>query len=216
MLTQDELSLFSHIAIIITPNREMADRVQAYRESYLAVCEHMSGFDLPNLRRALFISSTSVYGGNSGESVNIDTMACPATDTAKVLLQSEQVLQKAFGKRCVMVRPSGIYHGGSTQMKRMAQTAHMDGVPSAHYTHRIHRDDLIQVICQVLTLPITKPVYLVSDCEPVTSLEVMRFLCQKYDYLPPKIIHATPTGKRIRGNVDDWLVFKNYQMGYGV
>ncbi|OBX61892.1 hypothetical protein A9Z63_03140 [Moraxella lacunata] len=215
-LAQDELAPFSHVAIIITPNHEMTNRVQAYRESYLAVCEHIASLDLPNLHRVLFVSSTSVYGESGGEWVDIDTIACPATDTAKILLKSEQVLQKAFGERCVIVRPSGIYHGGSTRMKRMAQTAHIDGVPLSHYTNRIHRDDLIQVISQVLTLPASKSVYLVSDCEPVTSLEVIRFLCRNYGYLPPKVIHATPTGKRIRGNVDDWLVFKNYQMGYGV
>ena len=97
----------------------------------------------------------------------------------------------------------------------MAQTAHINGVPISHYTNRIHRDDLVNVICQVLNLSVSKPVYLASDCEPVTSLKMMSFLCQKYDYLPPRVIHTTPTGKRIRGNVDDWLIFKNYQMGYG-
>lgn len=214
-LTQDELAPFSHIAITITPNREMTDRVQAYRESYLAVCEHIAGLNLPNLHRVLFVSSTSIYGEKGGEWVDVDTSARPSTDTACVLLQAEQVLQHAFGERCAIVRPSGIYHEKSVRMNRLAQSAHINGVPSAHYTNRIHRDDLIKVICQVLTLSAVKPVYLVSDCKPVTSLEVINFLCQKYEYLPPKIIRTTPTGKRIRGNVDDWLVFKDYQMGYG-
>lgn len=214
-LTQNELSSFSHVAIIITPNRELDDRVQAYRESYLAVCEHIAELNLPNIYRILFVSSTSVYGESGGEWIDIDTMACPITDTADVLLQAEQVLQRAFGERCVVIRPSGIYHGGSIRMKLMAQTTHINGVPISHYTNRIHRDDLVNVICQVLNLSVSKPVYLASDCEPVTSLKMMSFLCQKYDYLPPRVIHATPTGKRIRGNVDDWLIFKNYQMGYG-
>lgn len=189
--------------------------MQAYRESYLAVCEHIAELNLPNIYRILFVSSTSVYGESGGEWIDIDTMACPITDTADVLLQAEQVLQRAFGERCVVIRPSGIYHGGSIRMKLMAQTAHINGVPISHYTNRIHRDDLVNVICQVLNLSVSKPVYLASDCEPVTSLKMMSFLCQKYDCLPPRVIHTTPTGKRIRGNVDDWLVFKNYQMGYG-
>lgn len=214
-LTQDELASFSHIAIIITPDHGIADRIQAYRESYLAVCEYIAGLDLSNVARMVFISSTSVYGKNNGEWVNIDTIACPDAGTAKILLQSEQVLQKAFGKRCVIVRPSGIYHKKSVRMNRLAWSAHIDGVPSAHYTNRIHRDDLIQVICQVLTLRAVEPVYLASDYKPVTSLKVINFLCQKYEYLSPKVIRTMPTGKRIRGNVNDWLVFKDYQMGYG-
>ncbi len=212
-LAADELTPFSHIAIIISPNHN-CDRVQAYRDSYLAVCEHLAGLTLPRVRRVLFVSSTSVYGESAGEMVDIHTPAFPKTQTAKVLIQAENILKQAFGERCVIVRPSGIYDAHSVRMRHLAKNAHVDGVPAMHYTNRIHRDDLIAVLCRVLGSPVCEPLYLASDCKPTTSLRVLEFLCQKYGYPKPAVIEGQPTGKRIRGNVDDWLVFRDYQLGY--
>lgn len=214
-LTAQEVQGFDSIAIIITPDDKMSDRVEAYRASYLAVCEHIAGLDLASVGRVLFVSSTSVYGQNAGEQVDITTPANPTAPTAGVLLQAEQALQSAFGERCVVVRPSGIYTGASERMKALAKHAHQEGVPSAHYINRIHRTDLIEVLYQVLTLPEACPLYIASDTLPSSSLDVLGFLCQKYGYPAPTVIDAPPTGKRIRGNVDEWLTFGDYKMGYG-
>ncbi len=213
-LTACELVEFSHIAIIITPNRQDDDRVRAYRESYLAVCEHMAELHLPNLCRILFVSSTSVYGENQGERVDIHTNACPSTQTAKILWQAENTLTEVFGERCVIVRPSGIYEASSTRMRELAKNAHVSGASMVHYTNRIHRDDLIDVLCRLMTLPVCEPLYLVSDCQPASRFDVLDFLCQKYGYPKPLALEGSPSGKRIYGNVEDWIRFKTYKMGY--
>lgn len=213
-LTACELAEFSHIAIIITPNRQDDDRVRAYRDSYLAVCEHMAGLHLPKLCRILFVSSTSVYGENKGEAVNIHTQAHPSVQTAQVLLQAENTLKAAFGERCVIVRPSGIYHAGSTRMRVLAKNAHVRGASMVHYTNRIHHDDVIDILCRIMTLAVCEPLYLASDCEPASRFDVLLFLCQKYGYPEPLALDENPSGKRIYGNVEDWIRFKTYKMGY--
>lgn len=217
-LTASELADFEQIVIIVAPSHSVharSDRTQAYETTYLKTCQHIASLDLPNVQRVLFVSSTSVYGENGGESIDITTPAKPSTDTAHVLLRAEQALQETFAERCIIVRPSGIYGEHSERMIRLAHNAHTDGVPSEHYTNRIHQDDLVFILCQILTLPNPQNLYIASDDDPTTSLAVMAFICQITNHPAPKVIDSPPTGKRIRGNVSHWLTYRDYQMGYG-
>ncbi|MDO4700604.1 MAG: NAD-dependent epimerase/dehydratase family protein [Moraxella sp.] len=214
-LTRQELEPFSHIAIIITPTTH-PDRVQAYKDSYLAVCQHIANNKSPNnLKQLLFVSSTSVYGENAGESIDEHTPVCPNDTTASILHQAEQTLQDAFGDKCTIVRPSGIYGKARTRMIRLAQSAHQDGVPSSHFTNRIMDTDLVAVLVQVMQLTDVKAVYLATDFEPVPSAKVMTFICQLLACPLPKVVQSPPTGKKITANIErDWLSFDTYQKGY--
>lgn len=211
-LTKDEINDFDGIAIIITPDGG-ADRVKAYQDSYLAVCQHMANLDV-DCQKVLFVSSTSVYGENEGQIVDEHTTARPTAPTAKMLLDAENALIRTYGRRAIIVRPSGIY-GSSTRMTERAKRSHADGVPSHHYTNRIHEQDLTAVIARILMADDFKHVYLVSDFESVTLADVVSFICQNQGFLPPKIIPSTPTGKRVMPNIDKiWLRFHSYQDGY--
>lgn len=214
-LTTAELESFSHIAIIITPD-DNPDRTQAYQDSYLALCQHLANTkNIASLTQILFVSSTAVYGENGGETIDEHTPARPITPTACVLRQAEESLEHAFGDKCTIVRPSGIYGKARTRMLRLAKHAHTDGVPSHHYTNRIMDSDLIHVIVQILTLDNFKPIYLASDLCPVPSSQVLSFICQQQNYPPPQIHPAPLTGKQIIANIDhDWLEFSDYQKGY--
>ncbi|WP_066802821.1 NAD-dependent epimerase/dehydratase family protein [Moraxella oblonga] len=215
MLTAKELADFEQIVIIVAPNQPRPDqRTFAYQQTYLTICQHMASFALPNLKRIIFISSTSVYGENDGESIDITTPANPNTDTAHILLNAERTLQDKFSDKCVIVRPSGIY-GLSKRMLNVAKNAHIDGTPSHHYTNRIHANDLIDILCQIIKLDHAEPLYVATDNHPTTSLEVLNFICQTMHYPPPKIIPSPPTGKKIMGNVGQWLNYHDYQMEYG-
>lgn len=214
-LSSHELEGFSHIAIIITPSNH-SDRTQAYKDSYLAVCQHLANTKSPtNLKQILFVSSTSVYGENHGEQIDEHTPVFPANDTANILRQAEQVLQNTFKNKCTIVRPSGIYGKARTYMIRLAQNAHQNGVFDSHFTNRIMDTDLVTVLCHIMQLTYFKPMYLATDFYPVSSAEVMTFICQLLDCPAPTIIPSSPTGKKIIANINkDWLIFDNYQKGY--
>ncbi|MDO4897435.1 MAG: NAD-dependent epimerase/dehydratase family protein [Moraxella sp.] len=209
-LIAGDVADFDVIAIIITPQDDK-DRVKAYQNSYFAVCQHIAGLGFGG--KVVFISSTSVYGENAGEWVDELTKPNPTTPTAKVLLTAEKALTDTYGVRATIIRPSGIY-GKSNCLIELAKSAHTAGVPSHHYANRIHHDDLVFVIVRVMMSDDPKSVYIVSDTKPATLADVMGFICQEQGFIPPAIMPSDLTGKRIRGNVDEWLTVKSYRQGY--
>lgn len=213
-LTKNELDDFDGVAIIITPDKN-SDRVQAYKDSYLAVCQHMADLKV-DCQKVLFVSSTSVYGENDGQLIDENTPARPNNPTALVLLNAENLISTTYGRRAIIVRPSGIY-GGSNRMIELAKKAHQDGVPSHHHTNRIHQTDLVAIIAKILVMATPKPLYLVSDFDGATLAQVLGFICQVRGYPMPALMPSAPTGKRIMPNIDkSWLTFENYRSGYAV
>lgn len=220
-LTADDIKGVTHIAIIITPKKSGKVAIsQAYADSYLAVCQSVANLyqalPLDQLEQVLFVSSTAVYGENAGEWIDEHTPVVPTSPTAKVLRQAETLLQTTFGDKAVIVRPSGIYHLGSTRLIEQAKSAHHTAVPSHHYTNRIMDSDLITILENILMTSSPKPVYLVTDNLPATSMDVLSFIAETLGHPPPISIDGAITGKRIRHNLPDgWLSVPDYRTGYG-
>lgn len=213
----DDLNQVTHIAIIIAPDREISDRLKAYRESYLQICQALANIAnrLPSIQQVLFVSSTSVYGENAGEWIDECSPAKPASSTAQVLYDAERVIKNAYVNKSVIVRPSGIYGKSRRRMIELAKKAHVNGAPSEHYTNRIMDIDLMTILARIMTCDAPKSIYLVTDLLPVSSLCVMTFICQALDIAQPAVIDASTTGKRILSNVPrDWLTFPDYKAGY--
>lgn len=220
-LVLDDVKQITHLAIIVTPSSTGRASALDYQESYLAVCQHI--VDLANqscewhqkLEQVLFVSSTSVYGQNQGEWVDESTPALPATDTAQVLKDAEDLLWQTFGDRAIIVRAGGIYHKNSTRLIEQARRAHLEGIPRHHYTNRIMDSDLVNCLYQILVSDRPKPLYLATDNTPATSFEVLSHIAKSLNIPSPAPILAPPSGKRIIANIDaDWLSYPNYQIGY--
>lgn len=217
-LTQDELASFSHIVVIVAPSRQavMADSVQAYRSCYLRIAECLASLanQMPGLERLIFVSSTSVYGENKGQVIDIYTPVKPVSDTAKILHQAETLLQTTFKHKCVIVRPSGIYGVTRLALVNLAKTSPKVAVQA--WTNRIMDSDLVQVLGRIVILEQCEPVYLATDCCPVPRDEVLAFIADQLHCPLPICQNASPTGKQIIGNLPkDWLTFSDYRQGYG-
>lgn len=213
----DCLSQITHVVIIVSPGFDVGDRVIAYQNSYVKICQTVTKMadKLPNVRQVLFVSSTSVYGENAGEWINEHSPIHPNSPTARALYDAERVIVHGFGDKAVIVRPSGIYGKNTERMIRLAKNAHMTGVPCAHYTNRIMDVDLVSVLARIVTCDVPKNEYLVTDFLPASSLDVMTFICQKLNISLPAMSGATPTGKRIVPNIPfEWLSFPDYRVGY--
>lgn len=171
------LADFTHIAIIITPDRYDAN---AYRDAYLAVAKHLANMAmaLPKLERVVFISSTGVYGQDDGEWVDVLTKPkVPNHAGSAYILQAEQALQQAFKDQAVIIRPSGIY--GKTRrrlIEQAKQSLNDESNGAIHWTNRIMDSDLVTVVVNVLTLAKPEPLYLASDYAPVSRAELMTWL----------------------------------------
>lgn len=238
------LADFTHIAIIITPDRYDAN---AYRDAYLAVAKHLANMAmaLPKLERVVFISSTGVYGQDDGEWVDVLTKPkMPNHAGSAYILQAEQALQQAFKDQAVIIRPSGIY--GKTRrrlIEQAKQSLNDESNGAIHWTNRIMDSDLVTVVVNVLTLAKPEPLYLASDYAPVSRAELMTWLkhCLVKNSVknsntnhvntshfdtnhgndPDTTDHQTPTqyqnmtGKRIHSNIPRaWLQYPDWQSGY--
>ncbi|WP_019671725.1 NAD-dependent epimerase/dehydratase family protein [Psychrobacter lutiphocae] len=242
-LTAKQIDSFTHIAIIVTPDKASSSgRYQAtdYQQTYLGIAEHIAKLadNLPKLERIVFISSTGVYGQDNGEW--IDETILPKTPKRKssgYILQAEQVLQSAYAERAIIIRPSGIY--GTQRLMRIRKASEDNKTPMPKYgwSNRIMDSDLVNIIVQVLTLPQSqlKPIYLATDYAPVTSFELTTWLADKLNSEAPKLIgeeqlhlsQATDSaghkklarhsmsGKRLHSNIPRaWLQYPDWQAGY--
>lgn len=216
-LTKQELAPFSHIVVIVAPSHQvvMQDKTQAYRECYFDIAHHLASMAkaLPALQRLIFVSSTSVYGENEGQTIDIHSPVVPSSEASKLLHQAEVALQTAFGGRCVIVRPSGIYGASRLRLLTLAKTA--PEVKTKAWTNRIMDTDLVRVLHHIIDLPDCQKVYLATDFCPVPYDEVLRFIAHTLGYPLPVCQKSTPAGKKIISNLPkQWLTFADYRQGY--
>lgn len=214
-------SQISQICIIVSPDTLS---LQGYRDSYYAIAEHVVrlGDHLPNLKRVVFISSTGVYGQNTGEIIDINTLvSAPASATSQVILQTEQLLQQHFEDKSVIIRPSGIY--GQSRLRLLTMATQLaaqspntaSDYPSNTWTNRIMDIDLVSIIVKVINAGETVPVYLATDNAPVPLYTVLNYLATAQGLNLSLPCMEPTTGKRIINNLPTtWLNYPDWQSGY--
>lgn len=209
----DNAEKIQQICITVTPTQY---DVQGYKDSYLAICENICELakGLPHLKRVVYISSTSVYGQNAGEIVDIHSPTDErASPNSQILQQAERVLQETFTDKCTIIRPSGIYglQRRSTLALANAIKNKQKPIPENTWTNRIFDTDLMAIMVKVLTESQPLPMYLVTDNEPIDLYSVLQYVDNELQLPsnPPK------TGKRLQNNLPDgWLQYPTWQHGY--
>ena len=216
-LMAEQLQDFTHIAIIVTPDEYSTS---GYHNSYLAINQHLAALadKLPTLERIVFISSTAIYGQDSGEWIDEDTTPMlPEREASQVVLQAEQALQQSFDDRAIIIRPSGIYGRERLMRVRKAKEPQKQPIAAGAWTNRIMDSDLVTIITKVLTIEEPKPVYIATDYLPVTSFTLTIWLCEQLGEALPVLDdkNSAMTGKRLHSNIPlAWLTYPDWQMGY--
>ncbi|MAY15449.1 MAG: NAD(P)-dependent oxidoreductase [Oceanospirillaceae bacterium] len=176
------------------------------------------------LKRAFFVSSSSVYHQMNAEWVDETSETKPGSFAGKEMLAAEQALlnDKLPG---TVVRFTGIYGPGRTRMIEQArQGSHCDPEPPV-WTNRIHRDDCLGVLQLLIERALTdKPlddIYLATDDEPATLFDVLEWMKDRIGDVEPD--HDVPeasrranrrcSNKRLRELGYDFK-FSNYREGY--
>lgn len=133
------------------------------------------------IARALFTSSTAVYGQDDGSWVDEASPAEPARATGAILLEAERALASA-PMATTSLRLSGIYGPGRTWLVRRvaARDAHVatPGAPPI-YGNRIHRDDCAGALAHLLALDALAPVYVGVDEDPAPLSDVHAFVAAR-------------------------------------
>jgi nucleoside-diphosphate-sugar epimerase len=177
-----------------------------------------------NIKRFIFVSSSSVYPHHDGSQVDENTTVEPTAFAGRKMHEAEtKLLENEFDG--TVVRFSGIYGPGRTRMINQAQSgAHCDPKPDI-WTNRIHRNDCIGVLEFLVKQDMAgKPlesIYLASDSEPVPLFEIFEWLKNRIGDVEPD--HDVPDVSR-RGSkrcnnkrLMDFgyeFEYKNYKEGY--
>ena len=94
-------------------------------------------------RRILFVSSISVYGKQRGV-VTESAVVAPETESAKWLVEVENLLQEKFRKNLTILRAGGLMGGDRHPIFSLSKSSRTVNADSP--INMIHRDDLVQII----------------------------------------------------------------------
>lgn len=186
------------------------------------------------VHRFLYISSTSVYGQNSGEWVDENSECHPTRPNGQVCLDAEQLVREFFPQdpagssaSATIFRLAGIY--GPDRLLSKIQTLRQGSVLRGNplgWLNLIHVDDAVRVLQACETAAKTSPCYLVADDQPMPRLEYYSLLASLVDAPPPQFEPVTPaadsTGKglnkrcsnaRLHADLGVRLAYPSYREG---
>ena len=153
--------------------------------------------------RIVLVSSTAVYDVSDGSWVDEGTPAEPATATARILLEAEELLRSRH-PHAVVLRLAGIYGPGRERLIAQVRggTARLSREPQ--HTNRIHRDDAAAAIIHLLHADAPAPVYIGVDDDPAEQSDVVTFIAGELGLpVPPRadVDVARAADKRCRNTL---------------
>jgi nucleoside-diphosphate-sugar epimerase len=182
-------------------------------------------------RKFVYTSSTSVYAQDDGSVVTEESPTAPSAETARILVDTEQLLLAAARARfpAVILRVAGIYGPGRGHaFKQLLRgEARIEGDGGRHM-NMIHRQDVAGAIVAALTRGTPGEIYNAVDNEPVTQLTFFTWLAGELGVPVPPVAASGPELSRKRGvtnkRVDNSKLrtqlgfaprFPNFRAGYG-
>lgn len=167
-------------------------------------------------RRAVLVSSTSVYGDLTGD-LDETTTLDPSTGRARALLEAEALFHEQVPHGSVL-RLSGLYGSAGNRLVRQVQAG--DNKDPGRWTNRMHRDDAAAAIVHLLLREeAPERLYVGTDDEPCTAGEVRDFVADTLGIDRPAPTGITePVGRRminarLRASGMD-LRYPSYREGY--
>ncbi|WP_304639287.1 SDR family oxidoreductase [Pseudomonas sp.] len=157
---------------------------ELYRRLYVQGLQHVLGWLAESRQKpfVLQVSSTGVYAQSQGEWVTENSPALADSDTARALLEAEDVALRS-GLPASVVRLAGIYGPGRNRLiEQVGAGVHVSAEPP-QYSNRIHRDDaaglLEHLLLEADADELLAPCYLGVDDEPAPLHEVASWLAER-------------------------------------
>jgi nucleoside-diphosphate-sugar epimerase len=178
--------------------------VAEYRSVYLQGARNLvEWLSTAPPKKLVHTSSTGVYGQTDGSLVKENSPTEPAAETAKVLVETEQVLLEAARQKrvpAVILRVAGIYgpDRGHWLRQYLKNEATIEG-KGDRFMNMIHRDDVAGVIAAALKSGRPGEIYNAVDDEPVTLLNYFQWLAGALGKWPPPFGPEEPDPERRRG-----------------
>jgi nucleoside-diphosphate-sugar epimerase len=171
----------------------------AYRAAYVdGTARILDALDRDGVmpRRAVFVSSTAVYGDVSGD-VDEETATAPTAFNGRVMLEAEELfLDRLAGTSTAgsVLRLGGIYGPGRTRLIDLVRAGTATIPTPDRRTSRIHRDDAATAIAQLLTMEATPAsAYLGVDDDPARYGDVVTWLARELGAPEPTVADRAST-----------------------
>ena len=136
-------------------------------------------------QRLIFVSSTSVYGQNDGSWITEESPTLPERDTARVLLEAEELALHYGG---IVARLTGIYGPGRSMLLRKFLSG--DAVieeGGRRWLNQIHRHDGASALLRLADSSVPAGIYNVTDDTPVSQRELYGWMADFLQRpLPPE------------------------------
>ena len=174
-----------------------------YRQLYLNGNRNLVAWLAGSVKKFIYTSSTGVYGQNDGSLVDETSSAHPTMDTAKVLVETEQLLLTAARENnfpAMVMRVAGIYGPGRGYLLKqfLNGDARIEG-DGSRMMNMIHREDLIAAIIAGLERGQPGEIYNAADDEPVSQKDFFTWLAGVLKKELPPVIPANAEAGRKRG-----------------
>jgi nucleoside-diphosphate-sugar epimerase len=183
---------------------------EEYRRIYLEGMRNLVDWLIPNQRESgspqsklVYTSSTSVYGQNDGSVVDEMSYTEPASETGRILLETERTLLTAAQTRnfsAIILRLAGIYgpDRGYWFKQFVNGESRMEG-NGGRILNMIHRDDVIGCVIAALEYGTKGEIYNVVDDEPVSQSKFFSWLATSLKKPMPEATSENSEATRKRG-----------------
>ena len=179
------------LIIAIPPRVKHHNNFKAQIELLIPLAEQAS------IKKVIFISSTSVYA-NTNDIITEEDIGIPESDSGKVLLEVEKLLQSNKSFQTTILRMAGLY-GYDRQPGRFLagkkEVANADGK-----VNLIHQDDCIQIIVNVLEKQLWGYVFNCCSNEHPTRREFYTQAALALGIQPPKFLLEEKSSFKIISN----------------
>jgi nucleoside-diphosphate-sugar epimerase len=151
-------------------------------------------------KKFVYTSSTSVYGQTDGSIVTELSLTEPASETARILLETEKVLLQPAARSfpAVILRVAGIYgpERGYWFKQFLKGEATIEG-KGERYLNMVHRDDVVGAIVAALEQGSAGEIYNVVDDEPVRQMDFFQWLSKRLNKeMPPSVERQVPPERK--------------------
>jgi len=150
--------------------------------------------------RVIYVSSTGVYGQDTGEWVDEDSVCEPVSEGGKACLSGERLLSAHVrGRDALVLRLAGLYGPARVPLSANVTAGRpIAGSPDA-YLNLIHVEDAAAAVAAAAAAgPVTGPTYVVSDGHPPTRGEYAGWLATQLGVPRPVFEGGSGLGKRVR------------------
>lgn len=173
---------------------------EGYRLAYpLGLTHVLDALQDPGRVRAIFVSSTAVYGESTGARVDESSPTEPGSFTGARLLEAEALLAAAPLASGSSLRFGGIYGPGRDFLIRQVGNETLTLPAIDEWTNRIHVHDGARAVLHVLGLTEVAPVYNVVDEAPSKRAEVLGFIAERLGIDAPAVDPRRRPGPRGAG-----------------